>query len=66
MSTNRIEATDPESLGLLTMTDAIFYSGLSAGVLRRYEACKLIKPVEDFQRHPLVQNGRPGSGESHL
>jgi DNA-binding transcriptional MerR regulator len=40
-----IEADDPGSLGLHTLTDAVFMTGLSAASLRNYERDGLIRPL---------------------
>jgi DNA-binding transcriptional MerR regulator len=36
---------DPESMNLVTLTDAVFLTGISANCLRRYEADLLIRPI---------------------
>jgi hypothetical protein len=36
---------DPESMNLVTLTDAVFLTGISANCLRRYESDQLIRPM---------------------
>jgi hypothetical protein len=61
MTRDLLHTDDPESLGLMGTTDAIFFSGLSAAVLRRYEKDQLIRPTEDREGTRYDRHGNIGA-----